>query len=96
MRAVLSADEARCLLNGHSANDVGQEFPTKGQEPGVEFALLRILEGEMNEKWRTGFYRFDDLTRMEEAVQACTAELAGVAGKESGEPGPLWCGPLGV
>lgn len=78
LRAVLSSDEARCLLTGRSAQYVGQEFPRKGQEPGVEFALLRIFEGEMNEKWRAGFCRFDDdLTRMEEAVQACTADLAG-------------------
>jgi hypothetical protein len=49
LRVVLSADEARCLLSGHSAQYVGQEFPTKGQEPGVEFALLRLFEEGANE-----------------------------------------------
>jgi hypothetical protein len=42
----------------------------------VEFAELRIFEGELSEQWRAGFYRFDDdIMKMEQAVQACTAEL---------------------
>jgi hypothetical protein len=64
-------------LSGHSAQYVGQQFPAKSHEPGADFALLCIFAGEMNEEWRAGFYRFnDDITQMEQAVQACTAELA--------------------
>lgn len=97
-RAVLSSNEARCLLNGLPAQYVGQQFPATSQEPGPDFALLRIFEEEMNEEWRAGFYRFeDDLTQMEEAVQACIAELATVGGKESGElVGHCGCRPRGV
>jgi hypothetical protein len=98
LRAVLSSHEARCLLSGHPAQYVGLQFPATNQEPGVDFALLRIFEEEANEEWRAGFYRFDDdLTRMEEAIQACTAAPATEGGEESEEPvGHCGCGPRGA
>jgi hypothetical protein len=76
LRAVLSSDEARSLLKGHSVQYAGQQFPAIGPEPGVDSAILRLFEGEMNEDWRVGFYRFDDgIMQIEEAVHSCDAKL---------------------
>lgn len=47
-----------------------------GQDPGTDFAILRLFEGERSEEWRAGFYRFDDgIMRIEEAVLSCNAKL---------------------
>jgi hypothetical protein len=79
LRAVLSSDEGGSLLRGHSARYARLQFPT-GQDTELDFAVLRIFEGEMSEEWQAGFYVFEgDLAQIEEAVQACTEELAGVA-----------------
>jgi hypothetical protein len=76
LRAVLSSDEGKFLLNGHSAQYTGPQFPTMGQNMGVDFAVLRVFEGEMSQQWRAGFYRFDEeIIRIEEAVRACDAKL---------------------
>jgi hypothetical protein len=47
------------------------------QDHASDFAVLRILKEELDEKWQAGFYRFDaDIMRIEEAVQACTTKLS--------------------
>jgi hypothetical protein len=75
LRAVLSSDEGSRLLKEHSAHYVGQQFPGS-PSPGVDFAVLRVFEGEMNAEWRAGFYLFEDnILRIEEAVHSCDADL---------------------
>jgi hypothetical protein len=70
LRAVLSSQEARSLLNAHSAKYAGHQFPTS-YNPEVNFAVLRIFEGEGNEEWSVGFYLLhDDIMRIEEAVHS--------------------------
>lgn len=72
LRAVLSREEAMSLLGHHSANYVGQGFPTKEKGRATNFALLRVFDAEANKNWRPGFYRFDaDIMRIDEALQAC-------------------------
>ena len=80
LRAVLSSEEGRRLLKEHSAHYLGKQFPAS-PSPGVDFAVLRVFEGEMNAEWRAGFYLFEDNTlRIEEAVHSCNANppVAGV------------------
>jgi len=75
LRAVLSWEEGRSLLNHHSVHYVGEQFPTASQERPADFAVLRIFDEEPDEEWRAGFCRFDaDLMRIDETVQACTAK----------------------
>ena len=75
LRAVLSMEEGRRFLKEHTAQYVGRQFPTS-LSPGVDFAVLRLFEGEMNAEWRAGFYLFEDnILRIEEAVQSCNADL---------------------
>jgi len=76
LRAVLSTEEGRTLLKVYSTQFAGQQFPIMGQDPGTDFAILRLFEGERSEEWRAGFYRFDDgIMRIEEAVLSCNAKL---------------------
>jgi hypothetical protein len=43
----------------------------KGRTP--DFAVMRILEEERDDKWQVGFYSFDgDIMQIEEGVQTCT------------------------
>ena len=75
LRAVLSSEEGMRLLKEHSAHYVGKQFPAS-PSPGVDFAVLRVFEGEMNAEWCAGFYLFEDnILRIEEAVQSCNADL---------------------
>lgn len=79
LRAVLSSEEGRRFLKAHTAQYFGRQFPTS-PSPGVDFAVLRLFEGEMNEEWRAGFYLFEDnILRIEEAVHSCNVNpsLAG-------------------
>jgi hypothetical protein len=77
LRAVLSMEQAKCLLKKHSAQYSGQQFPPQDQNQGSDFAVLRIFDECLGDKWRAGFYRFDaDIMRIEEAVQACTVKLS--------------------
>ena len=77
LRAVLSCEEGRRLLKQNSVHYAGQEFPMTALERAADFAVLRIFEEELDEKWRAGFYRFEgDIMRIEEAVRACTSELS--------------------
>jgi hypothetical protein len=77
LRAVLSSEEGRYLLKEHSSQYFGQQFPAAGQSPGVDFAVLRIFDGEMSEECRAGFYLFDeDVIRIEGAVHSCEAGLS--------------------
>jgi hypothetical protein len=80
LRAILSSEEGRFLLNEYSAQYVGQQFPTAGRDPGVGFAVLRIFEGEVSAELRVGFYLFDDdVIRIEEAVRSYNAKaIAGL------------------
>jgi hypothetical protein len=79
LRAVLTWDQGRSLLNQHAVHYAGQQFPTTAQDRAADFAVLRIFDEELDEEWRAGFYRFDaDNMRIEEAVQACTAKLSAV------------------
>jgi hypothetical protein len=68
LRAVLSSEEGRCLLSELPARYAGHQFPT-GHDSKVDFATLRIFDGEDKEHC-PGFYLFDaNLMRIEEAVQ---------------------------
>ena len=80
LRAVLSMEEGGRFLKEHTTQYVGRQFPTS-LSPGVDFAVLRLFEGEMNAEWRAGFYLFEDnILRIEEAVHSCNANppVAGV------------------
>jgi hypothetical protein len=75
LRAVLSMEEGRRFLKEHTTQYVGRQFPTS-LSLGVDFAVLRLFEGEMNGEWRAGFYVFEDnILRIEEAVRSCDADL---------------------
>lgn len=75
LRAVLTSEEGKSLLNAISAQYLGNAFPVGCQEPGPDFAILRIFEDEKNQNWQTGFYRFDvNIMRIEEAV-VCLQEV---------------------
>lgn len=75
LRAVLSTEEGKSLLKGHSAQYAGRDFPTMVREPDGDFAILRLFEGEVTEQWRPGFYWFhEDILRIEEVVQSYNAK----------------------
>jgi hypothetical protein len=77
LRAVLSSEEGRCLLGEHAARYVGQQFPAAGHDSEVDFAVLRIFEGEQNKEYCPGFYVFgDNLIRIEDAVKSCDTSSA--------------------
>lgn len=77
LRAVLSSEEATCLLSELPVLYAGQQFPTMTEDQNFDFVVLRVFEEELDRKRPAGFYRFDaDITRIEEAVQACTAQLS--------------------
>lgn len=59
LRAVLSPEAGRCLLDTLSKRYAGLEFPT-GNDSRRDFALLRLFEGEASKEYRPGFYLFDD------------------------------------
>jgi hypothetical protein len=76
LRAVLSGEAGRSLLKQQSFHYAGEQFPTTAQDRATDFAVLRIFDNDLDEKWRAGFYLFEaDIMRIEEAVQACTARL---------------------
>lgn|SRR5579864_2112516 len=72
LRAVLSWEESKNLLKLCSVQYAGVQFPTMAHGRASDFAALRILDEERDDKWRIGFYRFDDdLPQIEEWVQTC-------------------------
>jgi|SRR5689334_22508906 len=72
LRAVLSWEESRNLLKLYSVQYAGLQFPTMTQDRASDFAVLRILDEEGNDKWQVGFYSFDgDILQIEEWVQTC-------------------------
>ncbi len=76
LRAVLSTEEGKCLLKKRTAQYAGQQFPTAAQNQVVDFAVLRIFNEELGDKWQSGFYRFDaDIAKIEESIQGCTTIL---------------------
>jgi hypothetical protein len=88
LRAVLSREEARSLLKHLSVHYVGQQFPTAVQD-ARDFAIIRILPEELSEEWEAGFYCFDaDIMRVEDAIQASTANLSRVSAVVGYPTGP--------
>lgn len=80
LRAVLSLEEGKRLLELHASRYVGQEFPISILDSAADFAVLRIFDEEPNEGRRVGFHRFDaELGRIEDTVRACTTKLSKVA-----------------
>jgi hypothetical protein len=74
LRAVLSTEEGRCLLDKHPAQYLGQQFPTTRQDPRPDFAVLRIFEGEVSKQCRAGFYLLEeDIMLVEAEVHSCDA-----------------------
>ena len=72
LRAVLSWEESGNLLKLYSVQYAGSQFPTIAQERASDFAVLRILDEERNDKWQVGFYSLDgDILEIEEWVQTC-------------------------
>jgi hypothetical protein len=72
LRAVLSWEESRNLLKLCSVQYAGLQFPAIAQARAPDFAVLRILDEERNDKWQVGFYSFDgDILEIEECVQTC-------------------------
>ena len=72
LRAVLSWSEAERLMNLQSAQYVGTHFP---KNQNVDFAVLRIFEGERSDGRQAGFYRFNaDVEHIEEAIRTCTVK----------------------
>jgi hypothetical protein len=77
LRAVLSSKEATGLLSEHPVLYAGQQFPTMRENQNFDFVVLRIFDEELGKKWQAGFYLFDeDIAKIEQAVQACTAKLS--------------------
>ncbi|PYT79098.1 MAG: hypothetical protein DMG41_39145 [Acidobacteria bacterium] len=55
-----------------SVQYAGLQFPTMAQGRASDFAVLRILDEEQDDKWQVGFYSFDgDILQIEECVQTC-------------------------
>jgi hypothetical protein len=72
LRAVLSLNECKRLVNGHSATYLGEQFPqfSENNPSAADFALLRVAEGETNPDWRPGFYKLEsDLNDINEALR---------------------------
>lgn len=89
LRAVLSREEVRSLLKHLSVHYVGQQFPTAAQDHAGDFAIIRILHEELGEEWEPGFYCFDaDIMRVEDAIQASTANLSRVSAVVGCPAGP--------
>jgi hypothetical protein len=77
LRAVLSGEEAGSLLKQYTSLYAGQQFPETAQGRAADFAVLHILDEEIDKKWQAGFYRFDaDIMLIEESVQDCTSKLS--------------------
>ncbi len=77
LRAVLSWEESKSLLNHHSAHYIGERFPDLSTQLGGtrDFALLRIFDEEADEEWRAGFYHFDvDIMDIDQALQGHAKE----------------------
>jgi hypothetical protein len=72
LRAVLSWEETRDLLKLRSVEYAGLQLPTTAQGRVSDFAVLRILDEERDDRWQVGFYSFDgNILQIEEWVQTC-------------------------
>jgi hypothetical protein len=79
LRAALSWEEGKNLLDQLPAIYVGQQFPTSNADSTPDFAVLRIFDEESDDGWRVGFYRFSaGLGRIEEAIQAYATNVSNV------------------
>jgi hypothetical protein len=64
-------------LSEHPVLYAGQQFPTMRENQNFDFVVLRIFDEELGKKWQAGLYLFDeDIAKIEQAVQACTAKLS--------------------
>ena len=71
LRAVLSWEECKRVLEHHSATYAGERFPigsTLG-DMGQDYGILAVGADEASKTWRSGFYRFDgDITQINEVL----------------------------
>jgi len=82
LRAVLSWEECKSLLNLFSVQYAGFQFPAMTQRD-QGFAVLNLLKGELDDKWRVGFYSFDaGLLQIEEWVQTCVVSRNPTPGRK--------------
>ena len=87
LRAVLSWEECRNLLKLCSVQYAGLQFPTMAQGRASDFAVLRILDEEQDDKWQVGFYSFDgDILR---GLSAKTSDSANRRMRANLLPEPL-------
>jgi hypothetical protein len=73
LRAVMSWEECRRVLNLKLAVYVGERFPSlsNGSAGAKSFAVLGVLQGEADGGRRAGYYRLDvDLAEINEALRA--------------------------
>ena len=55
-----------------SVQYAGTQFPTMAPGRASDFAVLRIVDDERDDKWQIGFYSFDgDIMQIEEGLQTC-------------------------
>ena len=61
LRAVLSREDCKYLVNSNVATYLGSEFPKMADQSGlnVDFAVLSFDDSEADAEWQPGFYRFD-------------------------------------
>jgi hypothetical protein len=72
LRAVLTLDDCRHLVDPHPATYVGDRFPNISNEsaPAADFAVLSVSATEADAEWRSGFYRLDtDLMELNAVLQ---------------------------
>ena len=76
LRAVLSWEECKRVLEHHSATYVGDRFPigpTPGDE-GQDYCIFAVRADEETKAWRSGYYRFEgDIMQINE-VLLCLAK----------------------
>ena len=86
LRAVLSWEESRNLLKLCSAQYAGMQFPTMAPGRASDFAVLRIVDDERDDKWQIGFYSFDgDIMQIEEGLQTCIRSRSLPPGRKLGD-----------
>jgi hypothetical protein len=58
LRAVLSREDCKHVMQTNSATYVGEQFPAPGAETR-DFAVLMVGAEEADAHWRSGFYRLN-------------------------------------
>lgn len=61
LRAVLSREDCKYLVDPTVATYLGSEFPKVADQSGrnIDFAVLSFDDSEADAEWQPGFYRFD-------------------------------------